>query len=150
MKCPYCSNKETDVIDSRDTDDLTSIRRRRECSRCGKRFTTYEKMEDLGMIIIKKDGRHEKFDKQKLIKGLMKACEKRPVNFEQIEETADEIEGELRRRDEKEIPSRVIGELVMKKLKKLDKIAYIRFASVYREFKDVSDFKKELQTLLKK
>ncbi len=150
MKCPYCSHKETDVIDSRDTEDLTSIRRRRECPNCEKRFTTYEKMEDLGMIIIKKDGRHEKFDKQKLIKGLMRACEKRPVSFEQIEETADEIERELRKRDEKEIRSSIIGEFVMKKLKKLDKVAYIRFASVYREFKDVSDFKKELQSLLKK
>jgi len=150
MRCSYCSNKETDVIDSRDTDDLAAIRRRRECPRCEKRFTTYERMEDLGMIILKKDGRHERFDKQKLIKGLIKACEKRPVSFEQIEKTADEIETELKKKDKNEIKSTVIGEIVMKKLKKLDKVAYIRFASVYREFKDVSDFKRELQSLLEK
>lgn len=150
MKCPYCASEETDVVDSRDTKDLLAIRRRRECARCEKRFTTYERVEETGMIVIKKDGRREKFDRQKLLNGLLKAFEKRPVGFEKIEEAVDQIERELRKKDTTEIKSTVIGELVMKKLKRLDSIAYIRFASVYREFKDIEDLKKELQSLLKK
>ena len=150
MKCPFCGHKETDVIDSRDANDLTAIRRRRECPSCEKRFTTYERAEESGLVVIKKDGRQEKFNHQKLISGMLRACEKRPISYEQIVEVVDDIERELRKKDTTEIPSKVIGEMVMKKLKKLDGIAYIRFASVYREFKDVNDLKKELQTLLKK
>ena len=150
MKCPYCASEEIEVVDSRDSKDLTAIRRRRECGKCGKRFTTYERVEETGIMIIKKDGRREKFDRKKLFGGLMKALEKRPVSYEKIEDTVDQIERELRRKDSTEIKSTVIGEIVMRKLKKLDSIAYIRFASIYREFKDLEDLKKELKSLLKK
>jgi len=149
MKCPYCGHTETDVVDSRDADDLSAVRRRRECHKCEKRFTTYERVESVELIIIKKDGRREPFNREKLMAGLVRACEKRPVPHEKIEEAVDEIEMELRKKDTKEVPSKAIGELVMKKLKKLDKVAYIRFASVYREFADVEDFRKELKELLK-
>jgi transcriptional repressor NrdR len=149
MKCPYCGNTETDVIDSREAEDLTAVRRRRECLKCEKRFTTYERVESVELVIIKKDGRREPFNREKLLAGIVRACEKRPVPHEKIEKAVDELEMEIRKKDTKEIPSSIIGELVMKKLKKLDKVAYIRFASVYREFADVGDFKKELKELLK-
>jgi len=137
-------------MDSRDSEDLSSIRRRRECLKCGKRFTTYERIEMIDLAILKKDGRRENFDRVKLINGLKKATEKRPVSVEQVEDTADAIERELRRRDTIEIPSTVVGEIVMRKLKALDKVAYIRFASVYRSFEDVESFEKEIKNLLNK
>jgi len=150
MKCPYCSHFDTAVVDSRDSEDLSSIRRRRECLKCEKRFTTYERVDAIDMVVIKKDGRRETFDRDKVLGGFMKATEKRPVSMEEIERTVDAIERELRRKDTIEIPSTVIGELVMRKLKTLDKVAYIRFASVYRSFEDVQSFEKEIKNLLSK
>jgi transcriptional repressor NrdR len=150
MKCPYCSGFGTKVVDKRESVDLKSTRRRRECLGCGKRFTTYERVESADLIVIKKDGRRERFDRQKIKSGILKACEKRPISNEIIDRTVDEIETELRNKDNVEISSRVIGELIMKKLKKLDKVAYIRFASVYREFTDLSSFENELKKLIKK
>jgi|SRR3989344_3027536 len=150
MKCPYCFNDETKVVDKRETDDLDVTRRRRECLKCSKRFTTYERVEGLDLIIIKKDGRRENFDREKLRRGLIKACEKRPVSYEQINDVMDRLEADLRKLKSKEIPSKLLGEKVMNGLKKLDKIAYIRFASVYRSFADVTDFQKELKDLVKK
>ncbi len=138
MLCPYCSNDETKVTDKRDSKNET--RRRRECLKCGKRFTTYEKIEPVEIFIMKKDGRRELFSREKLRSGILKACEKRPVSGEQIEKIIAWIEEKLKQHG-REVESRVVGELVMKALKKLDKVAYIRFASVYRDFKDVSDFK---------
>jgi transcriptional repressor NrdR len=146
MRCPYCSSDELKVLDKR-TSDEKSIWRRRECLKCGKRFTTYERVESVDLIVVKKDGRRERFDRNKLKSGILKSCEKRPITNEMIEKTVDEIEGELRGEDSIEIPSRRIGELVMKKLKKLDKVAYIRFASVYREFEDIESFQNELKKL---
>jgi transcriptional repressor NrdR len=146
MKCPYCSSLETKVVDKRDANEKT-IRRRRECLKCGKRFTTYERIESFDLIIIKKNGNRERFDRQKLKIGILKACEKRPISNETIERIVDEIETDLRNKDDVEIPSRVVGELVMKKLKRLDKVAYIRFASVYREFADLESFERELKRL---
>ena len=150
MKCPYCFNDETKVVDKRETDDLDVTRRRRECLKCSKRFTTYERVEGLDLIIIKKDGRRENFDREKLKKGVIKACEKRPISYEQIDDFMDKLESELRKLKSKEIPSKIIGEKVIQGLKKLDKIAYIRFASVYRSFADVTDFQKELKELIKR
>lgn len=147
MRCPYCDFNETKVIDSRNSD--RSIRRRRECEGCGKRFTTYERAELVDLFVVKKDGRREPFDRQKLLAGIMRACEKRPVSHEKIEQMVDEIERELRSRESIEIRSKEIGGMVMKKLKRLDKVAYIRFASVYRSFEDVHEFEKELKKLLK-
>ncbi len=147
MICPYCRHPETKVLDSRENEE--SVRRRRECEKCQKRFTTYERAEITELIVVKKDDRRESFNRSKLIKGLIKACEKRPININQIERIVDEIELELRRKDKVEVTSIEIGELVMSKLKQLDEIAYIRFASVYREFEDISHFKKELNMLLK-
>ena len=149
MICPYCNFEQTAVIDSRESDLLTT-RRRRECQKCKKRFTTYEKIETLDLTIIKKDNRREPYNKEKLKVGLLKACEKRPISIEKIEQILDKIESKLRTLKSKEIPSKLIGEEVMKKLKKLDKIAYIRFASVYRDFADITDFQKEIKFLLKK
>ncbi len=149
MKCPYCNYYDTSVLDSRDSEDLASIRRRRECMKCEKRFTTYERVDMVDMIVMKKDGRREQFDKKKLMTGMLKATEKRPVTMDQIEKAVDEIERELRKRDSIEIPSKVMGELVMEKLKKLDEVAYIRFASVYRSFDDLETFEKEVKSLLK-
>ena len=148
MKCPYCLNHITKVIDKRDseTKNLTT-RRRRECTKCNKRFTTYERVELIELMIVKKDGRREMFDRNKLSKGLQKACEKRPVSNEVINDITNEIELELRNYDTTEIKSSVIGNLVMTKLKELDPVAYIRFASVYREFADVESFEKELKQL---
>ena len=150
MKCPYCFHEETKVVDKRETEELDVSRRRRECLKCKKRFTTYERVESLDIVILKKDGRREAFDREKLKRGIIKACEKRPVSYEQIEALIDKSEAELRKLKSKEVPSKLIGEKVMNELKKLDKIAYIRFASVYRSFADVTDFQKELKDLIKK
>lgn len=148
MKCPYCGNPDTRVIDSRPADDNNSIRRRRSCDECGKRFTTYENVETIPLIVIKKDNNREAFDRSKIEAGVLRACYKRPVSAEDIKRTVDEIELEVVNREEKEIPSNLIGEIVMDKLKLLDPVAYVRFASVYREFKDVNTFMDELKTFL--
>ena len=147
MKCPFCMYEETKVIDSRDTEDLSATRRRRECLRCKKRFTTYERVENINLMVVKKDKRIEEFDRDKLMKGILKACEKRPININDIEKMVDEIEYELRDQKGVEVSSKLIGELVMTKLKKIDKVAYIRFASVYREFKDTGQFIEEVKQL---
>lgn len=146
MRCPFCLSEETKVIDKRDSE--SSTKRRRECLECSKRFTTFERVEDIDIRVIKKDGRREQFSREKLRSGLMKALEKRPVSQEKINKALDEIETAIRKED-KEIPSRFIGELVMRKLKTLDKVAYIRFASIYKEFKDAKDFEKEIKTIKK-
>ena len=148
MKCPFCHDLENRVIDSRLTKDADVIRRRRECFHCKRRFTTYERVEETLPMVVKKDGRRELFDRQKIISGLKKACEKRPVSTSAIEQTADRIEQALQERGEKEVPSSVIGEAVMRELHQLDKVAYVRFASVYRSFKDVSEFMHELEELI--
>jgi transcriptional regulator NrdR len=148
MKCPYCENPETKVIDSRPTEDGHAIRRRRGCEKCGKRFTTYEKVEESIVMIIKKDGRREAFDKSKVANGIIKACEKRPVPMAEIERMTDEIERGLNNLMEKEVKSEFIGELVMDELKKVDEVAYVRFASVYRQFTDVNTFIKEIEKLM--
>ena len=150
MKCPYCNEADTKVIDSRPADDNSSIRRRRQCERCGKRFTTYEKLETMPLMVIKKDDSREAYDRSKIEAGILHSCHKRPVSSRQISTMIDEIENQIFNREEKEIPTSVIGELVMDKLKSVDEVAYVRFASVYREFKDVSTFMEELGKLLKK
>jgi len=146
MRCPFCLSGDTKVIDKRDIEN--SVKRRRECLKCEKRFTTFERVEDIDIRVIKKDGRREPFSREKLRAGMMKALEKRPVSQEKINQAVDEIEKTVRKED-KEIPSSLIGELVMKKLKQLDKVAYIRFASIYKEFKDAKDFEKEIKTIKK-
>ena len=148
MKCPFCGHEEDKVVDSRASSDGVAIRRRRECLGCSKRFTTYEHVEEQPLMIIKKDGRREAFDRHKLLAGLVKACEKRPVSMDDLERLVDELERELSQQFEREVPSREIGERVMKKLHALDPVAYVRFASVYREFKDVEQFMRELKDLL--
>lgn len=148
MRCPFCSYTESKVIDSRPAEEGASIRRRRECLSCGKRFTTYEIIERLPLLVVKKDGSRQSFDRMKLINGLVKACEKRPVSADQIEKIADEIEQELQGTLEREVPSEKVGEMVMQHLKKLDEVAYVRFASVYRSFKDINTFLEELNKLL--
>ena len=148
MKCPFCSHENTRVIDSRPADDNNSIRRRRVCDECGKRFTTYEKVEPIPLIVIKKDDNRETFDRTKIEAGVLRACHKRPISANQIKDLVDEVENEIFGREEKEIPSRVIGEIVMNKLKDLEAVAYVRFASVYREFKDVNTFMEELKKFL--
>ncbi len=148
MKCPYCHHIETKVTDSRDT-GVYSIRRRRECLDCGKRFTTYEYVETQPLYVVKKDGRREKFDRNKIKNGILKAIEKRPVNHSQLEEIIDKIEEKIRRNASEEINSKDIGEYVMESLKELDHVAYIRFASVYRSFTDVSSFEEEIKNLTK-
>ena len=150
MKCPFCSSENTRVIDSRPADDNNSIRRRRLCDDCGKRFTTYEKVETIPLIVIKKDNTREQYDRSKIEAGMIHSCHKRPVSPQQIGLMIDEIENQIFNREEKEISTAVIGELVMEKLKQVDEVAYVRFASVYREFKDVSTFMEELGKLLKK
>ena len=147
MKCPFCEFHDSKVIDSRAAEEGNSIRRRRECLQCAKRFTTYEMVEDLPLRVVKKDGRRMAFDRSKILNGLMKACEKRPISLEVLEETADQVEKELRNSMEREIPSRLIGEVLMKHLKNLDHVAYVRFASVYREFTDIDNFMQELEAL---
>lgn len=149
MRCPFCGSDDTKVVETRETTEEVT-RRRRECLKCEKRFTTYERIEINPLIIVKKNAVRESFDRQKIKSGMLKACEKRPVSLEQIDKVVDEIESELRNADKAEIPSQKVGLLVMKKLKKLDKIAYIRFASVYREFRDIDDFEKELKKLIRK
>jgi len=149
MRCPYCTHTETDVIDTRDTDDYR-IRRRRECNKCKKRFTTYEEVEKEDLFVIKKDGRREKFERRKLLSGIQKACEKRPVPVEQTEEIAAWVEARLRKGDKQEVKTDEIGELVMERLRKVDEVAYIRFASVYRSFADVESFEQALKNLKKK
>jgi transcriptional repressor NrdR len=148
MKCPYCSEDNTRVIDSRPADDNCSIRRRRQCDICGKRFTTYEKVETIPLIVIKKDKNREVYDRSKIESGLLKSCHKRPVSFEQIEKCVEEIETEIFNKEVREIESTVIGEIVMDKIKDLDAVAYVRFASIYREFKDVNTFMDELKKIL--
>ena len=148
MKCPYCSQIDNKVIDSRLSKDGNVIRRRRECLLCERRFTTYEQIEAVPVMIIKKDGRREEYNREKVSSGLMRACEKRNISVNVIEDFLDNLERDLKETGEKEIPSSVIGEKVMQKLHELDEVAYVRFASVYREFKDVNDFFSELKTLL--
>ncbi|NLY67472.1 MAG: transcriptional regulator NrdR [Tissierellia bacterium] len=148
MNCPFCNFHETKVVDSRPTDEGQAIRRRRECLRCLKRFTTYEKMEKTPLIVIKKDGNRQLFDRNKILNGILKACEKRPVPLTKIEEIVDEIEKELYNLMEKEVTSEMIGQMVMDKLKEVDEVSYVRFASVYRQFKDINTFMEELKKLL--
>ncbi len=150
MKCPFCANKDTKVIDSRPGKIEFEIRRRRECLQCIRRFTTYERLEQLPVMIVKKDSRREEFNREKILTGIMKACEKRAISMDQIEAVVDEIEQSLRERNDREIPSKEVGEKIVEALKKIDDVAYVRFASVYREFKDVADFIEELKGLLPK
>ena len=150
MKCPFCAEIDNKVIDSRLSKDGSVIRRRRECLVCSRRFTTYEHIEEIPIMIIKKDGRREVFSRDKLRAGLQKACQKRNISMNVIEEFVDELERDLRETGEKEIPSHILGERVMAKLHEIDDVAYVRFASVYREFKDVNDFVSELKSLLSK
>ena len=149
MRCPYCGFLESKVIDSRESKKGISIRRRRECLSCKRRFTTYEKIEEIPYMVVKKDGTRQPFDTQKLLRGMMKACEKRPIQISQLEEIIEEIESILQERPDKEIGVAEIGQLVMDRLKELDKVAYVRFASVYREFGDVAEFRRELEDLMK-
>lgn len=149
MKCPFCGHENTRVIDSRPAEDNNSIRRRRVCDECDKRFTTYEKIETIPLIIIKKDENRETYDRSKIEAGVLRACHKRPVSAVQITQLVDEVETEIFNMEDKEVPSQVIGELVMNKLKELDAVAYVRFASVYREFKDINTFMDELRNAIK-
>lgn len=150
MKCPYCGRDDTKVIDSRPADENNSIRRRRVCDACGKRFTTYEKVETIPLIVIKKDNNREQYDRSKIEGGVLRACHKRPVSAAEVSKLVDSVEAELFSMEEREIGSHVIGELVMDRLKDLDAVAYVRFASVYREFKDVNTFMNELKKMLDK
>lgn len=149
MKCPYCLHDESKVVDSRSADDYASIRRRRECLKCNKRYTTYEKIEDIPVLVIKKDATRETFSKDKIITGLIKACQKRPVSRKQIEDIADSIEKTISNKMLTEISSDYIGELIMERLKDLDEVSYVRFASVYRQFKDINTFMEEIKSLMK-
>ena len=149
MKCPYCSYKESKVVDSRPTDEGERIRRRRECLKCGKRFTTYEVVETVPVVVIKKDRSRETFDRNKLLNGLLRACEKRPVSLDTLEKVVDEIQKTLQNSLESEVPSSRIGKYAMDRLKDIDEVAYVRFASVYRQFKDVHSFMEELSQLIK-
>jgi transcriptional repressor NrdR len=149
MKCPFCGHIESKVIDSRESKKGISIRRRRECLACARRFTTYEKIEEIPYMVVKKDGSRQLFDRQKLLRGLLKAVEKRPIAMTKLEEIVEEIESRLQERPEREMKASEIGSLVMDRLRDLDKVAYVRFASVYREFRDVMEFKQELESLLK-
>ena len=148
MKCPYCSHLGDKVVDSRESKEGEVIRRRRECLECGKRFTSYERIDEIPYMVVKKDGTRERFERQKLVGGLLKACEKRPVSVSALEEIADKIEASLQERPEKEIATADVGRVVMEELKKLDKVAYVRFASVYRHFRDIGEFMSELKDLL--
>ncbi len=148
MKCPYCGNPDTRVVDSRPVDDNASIRRRRVCDDCGKRFTSYERVETVPLVVIKKDKTREIFDRSKIESGVIRACHKRPVTAQQIRELVDSVESEVVSRGEREIPSTMLGEMVMSRIKNLDPVAYVRFASVYREFKDVETFMDELKKFL--
>lgn len=150
MKCPFCGYKEDRVVDSRSTSEGAAIRRRRECLKCGKRFTTYESLEMIPLMVVKKDGRREVFDRNKILKGLLNACQKRSVSVKQLEQLVSSVERSLLRKYDSEVPSEAIGEIVIEKLSKLDDVAYVRFASVYRQFKDVNQFMSELKDVLKK
>jgi len=150
MKCPFCGYREDKVVDSRATQESSAIRRRRECLGCGKRFTTYEYIEELSLMVIKKDGRREPFDRKKVLSGIMRACEKRPISVETMEEIIAGVEHAIQKKSGREVPSNRIGELVMERLKKLDDVAYVRFASVYRQFRDVGQFMQELKDMLDK
>ncbi len=149
MRCPYCSSSESKVVDKRAVKADNTIRRRRECLHCKKRYTTYEKIESISLFVLKKDGRREPFNREKLLKGLLRAFEKRPIKKERIEQIVDKIEAAVRKQKGKEVKSKLIGELMMREIKKVDNVAYIRFASVYREFKDVKDFEEELRQIKK-
>lgn len=149
MKCPYCGEENTKVIDSRPAEENNAIRRRRQCGKCNKRFTTYEKVETIPLIVIKKDDIREQYDRGKIEAGILRSCHKRPVSYEQIMSTVEDVENAIFNTEQKEVSSTLIGELVMERLKKLDQVAYVRFASVYREFKDVNTFMDELKKLLK-
>jgi len=148
VKCPFCSYPESKVLDSRPAEEGSTIRRRRECAVCGRRFTTYERVEEIPLIVVKKDGKRELFDRNKVMRGLLKACEKRPIAMEILENTVNEIERDLRNMLEREITSQRIGEMVMERLRKIDGVAYVRFASVYRQFTDINKFRQELERLL--
>ena len=148
MKCPYCAHLGDKVVDSRESKEGDVIRRRRECLECGRRFTSYERIDEIPYMVIKKDGSRERFERQKLVAGLLKACEKRPVSVAQVEAIADKVEAMLQDRPEKEMPTAEVGAFVMQELKRLDKVAYVRFASVYRHFRDIGEFMSELKDLL--
>ncbi len=150
MRCPHCGYKEDKVVDSRATAEESAVRRRRECLKCGKRFTTYEYVEEVSLMVIKKDSRREPFDRKKILAGIMKACEKRPISVEKMEETVTQVERAIQKKSDREVSSSRIGELVMEKLKNLDDVAYVRFASVYRQFRDVGEFMVELKDMLGK
>ena len=150
MNCPYCGFKEDKVVDSRATAENSAIRRRRECLKCGQRYTTYEYIEDVSLMVIKKDGRRQGFDRKKILAGITKACEKRPISVDKMEEIVTSIEHAIHKKSDREVSSRLIGELVMEKLKLLDDVAYVRFASVYRQFQDVSQFMKALSEILQR
>lgn len=149
MMCPFCEESDSKVLESRSAEDGRAIRRRRECLGCGKRFTTYEKVDEIPLVVVKKDGKREIFDRTKVLNGIIKACEKRPVTLAQMESIVDEIEKTLRNQMDPEVTSEAVGELVMDGLKTIDEVAYVRFASVYRQFKDVNNFIQELEKLLK-
>jgi len=150
MKCPYCGYKDDKVVDSRATSEESAIRRRRECLKCGKRFTTYEYIEEVSLMVIKKDGRREPFDRKKVLSGIIKACEKRPVSMDKMEDIVIQIERAIQKKSDREVLASRVGELVMERLKVLDDVAYVRFASVYRQFKDVGQFMVELKDILNK
>jgi transcriptional repressor NrdR len=150
MRCPHCGYREDKVVDSRATQEESAVRRRRECLKCGKRFTTYEYVEEVSLMVIKKDGRREPFDRKKMLSGIIKACEKRPIGTERMEEIATQVERAIQKKSDREVSSSKIGELVMEKLKQLDEVAYVRFASVYRQFKDVGQFMEELKGILQR
>ena len=149
MRCPYCGSSEIEVVETRDSEDLETIRRRRECLKCEKRFTTYERIENINLVVIKKDGRREQFDRDKLKRGIIRSCEKTKVSMQDIERIVTEVERELRGADSVEVESKKIGQMVATRLKKIDKVAYIRFSSVFKRFVDVEDFEKELKRLIK-
>ena len=150
MKCPFCGHAEDKVVDSREATDGAAIRRRRECLKCKRRYTTYERLEQSPLLVVKRDGRREPFDRKKVLSGVIKACEKRPVPLEQIENLVNELEREISREFDREVPAVEIGERLMRRLHELDEVAYVRFASVYRSFKDINQFMKELRDLLSK
>ena len=149
MKCPFCAHIEDKVVDSRESKDGGAIRRRRQCLQCKKRFTSYERIDEIPSVVVKKDGRRERFDRQKVLAGILKACEKRPVSMGQLETIADNAESKVQESSEREVSTRAIGEMIMNELKNLDKVAYVRFASVYLDFKDIQEFMSELKDLLK-
>ncbi|MEK9175952.1 MAG: transcriptional regulator NrdR, partial [Patescibacteria group bacterium] len=148
MKCPYCGSKETEVVETRDSEDLETIRRRRNCVKCEKRFTTYERIENVNLVVLKKEGKREQFNRDKLMNGILRSCEKTTVSVEDVEKIVTEVERELRGGDSIEVDSKKIGQMVSAKLKKLDKVAYIRFSSVFKRFVDIEDFEKEVKKLI--